>query len=233
MPHIFQYRQRPIPKPRTRVKSASKTATDSQAMQPPSLSDTSMSMSLTTAQSDADTVTSYSASVSSQAVHFVDTRIESGDYDHGLKALRERRLRLKQERKQSPRQCEGVTAIASDGKPNSSVRETRGSSLQSPDPTNPTDVSSGTITQCPHCSCNLPLGLSSCYRCHQPVVRLASKKTDITRTASEDRSPVNVRRASQEYLSTSGMLSSATSLSYSPEKAGQLQEYHAIPKVYT
>lgn len=197
-------------------------------MQPPSLCDTSMNMSLTPAQSDAGAATSYSASVSSEAVHFVDT------HDHGLTALREKRLRLKQEREQSQRQHEGVAASGSNDKPNPSIRETKGSSLQSPDPTIPTDVSSG-IT-CPYCSCNLPLGHRYCHRCHQPVVRLVSKKTDNqedykVRTANEDRSPVNVRRASHEYLSTSGMLSSATSSSYSPEKAGQLQEYHVVPKV--
>ena len=167
-------------------------------------------MSLTPAQSDAGAATSDFASVSSEAVHFIDT------HDHGLTALREKRLRLKQEREQTQRQHEGVAASGSNDKPNPSIRETKGSSLQSPDPTIPTDVSSG-IT-CPHCSCNLPLGHRYCHRCHQPVVRLVSKEKDnqedyIVRTANEDRSPVNVRRDSQ---GISGMLTSATSSQEEP-----------------
>ena len=231
--YIIVHRERPVPKPRTRlsIKNPS-TSLHPQNTTPQPVSDTSMSMYVSPTRSDDNTAIPVTAASSASAMLDTASSVDTptNECDHGLKALREKRLLLKQQREQSQVQCKEVAIGEIGDKPSvpTVVANESTSDYMYSDPANVKELSNG--INCPHCGSKLPLGLKSCYRCYQPVVQLKSWTTSphdfVHSTVSDNKSPEKRNEFSKTNLDIS-----LPSPQYGSEEPSPVFQEAFVPKV--
>ena len=163
-----------------------------------------MSMYVSPTRSDDNTAIPVTAASSASAMLDTASSVDAqtSEYDHGLKALKERRLLLKQQREQSQVQSKDVAVGETGKKPSVPVRVAKESSSQYTGPTDAAALSKG--IDCPHCGNKVPLGDRFCYKCYLPVVRLESTAIDahefVRSSVSDEISPENQSKLSKEDL---------------------------------